>query len=106
MTIPDWENVITPVVDYLYTRPDVIGSRIAAMGISLGGCQIPRAATTEKRLGAIICDPAQINIGVRAHARLPLPASWKCSFPNETHSLAVMVVSTILARMASDPSSG
>jgi Alpha/beta hydrolase family len=105
-TIPDWENVITPVVDYLYTRPDVIDSRIAAMGISLGGYQIPRAATKEKRLAAIICDPAQVNIGVRARARLPLPASWKSSFPKETPSLAVMIVSAILGRMASDPSGG
>jgi len=105
-TIPDWETVITPVVDYLHSRPDVDPSKIAAMGISLGGYQVPRAATKEKRLTAIICDPAQVNIGVRARARLPLPASWKSSFPKDTPALAVYLVSTILGRMAADPSGG
>ena len=91
-TLHDWENVITPIIEYLSTRPDVDTSKIAAMGISLGGYQIPRAATREKRLIAIICDPAQIDIGVRARARLLLPASWKSSFPNDTPGLVVAFV--------------
>ena len=33
---PDWENVITPVVDYLRSRPDVDPARIALSGWSLG----------------------------------------------------------------------
>jgi alpha-beta hydrolase superfamily lysophospholipase len=106
VTIPDWENVITPVVDYLCTRTDVDKSKIAAMGISLGGYQIPRAATKEKRLAAIIADPAQISIGRKARARLPLPASWKSSFPKGTPGLAVSLIATIMRRMASDPSGG
>lgn len=106
LTIPDWENVITPVVDYLHTRGDVDKSKIAALGISLGGYQIPRAATKEKRLAAIIVDPAQVNVGKKARARLPLPVSWKSTFPKNTPGIVVYIVSAILGRMASDPSGG
>jgi pimeloyl-ACP methyl ester carboxylesterase len=105
-TIPDWENVITPVIDYLYTRNDVDKSKIAVLGISLGGYQVPRAATKEKRIAAVIADPGQISIGRKARDRLPLPASWKASFPINTPGLAVSLVSIVLARRMVDPSYG
>jgi pimeloyl-ACP methyl ester carboxylesterase len=105
-TVPDWENVITPIIDYLYTRSDVDKSKIAALGISFGGYQVPRAATKEKRLAAIIADPGQINIGKKARARLPLPQSWKASFPKNTPWLAVSLVTMVLGRMTADPSNG
>jgi len=47
---PDWENVITPVVDYAVSRPDVDKDRIALWGISLGGYLAPRGAAYEPRL--------------------------------------------------------
>ena len=106
ITIPDWENVITPIVDYLYTRNDVDKSKIAAMGISLGGYQIPRAVTKEKRITAIICDPAQIDLGKKARARLPLPTSWSTSFPKKTPWWVVSILSTVLSKRLSDPSGG
>ena len=34
---PDWEKVVTPVVDYALTRPEIDADRIALMGMSLGG---------------------------------------------------------------------
>lgn len=52
----DWEKVVTPMVDYLVTRPDVDAKRIALMGISLGGCLAPRAAAFEHRLAACIAN--------------------------------------------------
>jgi len=105
-TIPEWENVITPVVDYLHTRTDVDKTKIAAMGISFGGYQVPRAVTKEKRISAIICDPAQIDIGKKTRARLPLPLSWKASYPKDTPWWAVSIISRFLARRMADPSGG
>lgn len=52
----DWENVITPVVDDLHTRPEVDKQRIALMGISLGGLWALRAAAYEHRLAACIAN--------------------------------------------------
>ena len=45
---PDWEKVITPVVDYVLTRKDVDPKRIALQGISQGGYWVPRALAFEK----------------------------------------------------------
>jgi len=53
---PDWEQVVTPVVDALLSRPEVDPARIALMGISLGGYLAPRAAAFEHRLAALIAD--------------------------------------------------
>lgn len=54
---PDWENVITPVVDYLLTRTDVDPDRIGLMGVSMGGSLAPRAVAFEKRIKVCIADP-------------------------------------------------
>lgn len=55
---PDWENVVTPVVDYLVKRRDVNPARIALYGGSFGGYLAPRAAAFEHRLAACIADAA------------------------------------------------
>jgi pimeloyl-ACP methyl ester carboxylesterase len=52
----DWEKVITPVVDYALSRPEVDPGRIALFGISLGGYLAPRGAAFEPRLAALIAD--------------------------------------------------
>lgn len=54
--IYDWERVVTPAVDYLASRPDVDMSRLALMGISLGGYLAGRAAAFEPRVKAVILD--------------------------------------------------
>jgi pimeloyl-ACP methyl ester carboxylesterase len=51
---PDWEHVVTPVVDYALTRPEVDPERLILDGHSLGGYLAPRAATFEHRLAACI----------------------------------------------------
>jgi Prolyl oligopeptidase family len=53
----DWEHVITPVVDYLLTRPDVDPTRLVLWGGSQGGFWAPRALAFEHRLAAGIADP-------------------------------------------------
>jgi pimeloyl-ACP methyl ester carboxylesterase len=55
---PDWEKVVTPVVDHLVTRPDVDSVRIALYGGSFGGYLAPRTAAFEHRLAACIADAA------------------------------------------------
>jgi dienelactone hydrolase len=51
---PDWEAVITPVVDFALTRPEIQPGRIAGFGYSLGGYLLARAAAFEHRLSALI----------------------------------------------------
>lgn len=58
---PDWEKVVTPVVDYALTRPEIDPKRIALMGRSWGGYLAPRAATAEHRIAALIADAAQYD---------------------------------------------
>ncbi len=54
---PDWEQVVSPVVDYALTRAEVDPKRIVLMGRSWGGYLAPRAASGEPRLAACIADP-------------------------------------------------
>ncbi len=51
---PDWEAVVTPVVDVALGLPGVDPDRIALLGWSLGGLLAPRAAAFEPRLAALI----------------------------------------------------
>ena len=51
---PDWENVVSPVVDFARTLPEVDGGKIALLGTSFGGLLAPRAAAFEHRLAAVI----------------------------------------------------
>lgn len=53
---PDWEKVITPVVDFVRARRDVDRRRVALAGVSFGGYLVPRAAAFEHRLAAIVAD--------------------------------------------------
>ena len=51
---PDWENVVTPVVEYARSRTEIDASRLVLIGKSLGGLLAPRAAAFEHRLAACI----------------------------------------------------
>jgi pimeloyl-ACP methyl ester carboxylesterase len=53
---PDWEAVITPVVDYALARREIEPGRIAGFGYSLGGDLLARAAAFEHRLSALVLD--------------------------------------------------
>jgi alpha-beta hydrolase superfamily lysophospholipase len=94
---PDWERVVTPVVDYLLTRPEVDPERIALFAGSLGGYLAPRAATAEHRLAACIADAALYDIGGASQEMLPpeLRAQIAAGDP--------AVLAPVFARIMQDP---
>jgi Esterase FrsA-like len=59
---PDWQNVITPIVDWLIARPDVDANRIALTGWSMCGCSVIQAAAYEHRLAAVVADPGVLDV--------------------------------------------
>lgn len=67
---PDWETVVSAVLDVGVTLPSVDPKRIALGGWSLGGYLAARAATAERRIAALIVDPGLWGIaqGFRAYA--------------------------------------
>lgn len=67
----DWEKVITPVVDFLLSRDDVAGDRIALQGVSQGGYWAPRAAAFEHRLAALVADPGVMRVASPWEVHLP-----------------------------------
>jgi hypothetical protein len=68
---PDWEKVITPVVDLLLTRTDVDAERIAVLGMSQAGYWVPRALAFEHRITAGIIDPGVIDVSTAWAGQLP-----------------------------------
>ncbi len=53
---PDWETVITPVVDYALQLPTTDTGRIGLIGISFGGYLAPRAVAFEKRIKVCVAN--------------------------------------------------
>ena len=70
---PDWEKVVTPVVNFALQRADVDPKRIAIQGISQGGYWVPRALAFEKRIAAGIADPGVVDVSTSWMANLPPP---------------------------------
>ena len=70
---PDWEKVISPVIDYAISRSEVDPKRIAIQGISQGGYWVPRAVAFEKRIAAAIADPGVVDVSTSWTASLPPP---------------------------------
>ncbi|HEY6674874.1 MAG TPA: alpha/beta fold hydrolase [Rubrobacteraceae bacterium] len=58
---PDWEKVITPVIDFALGLPAVEPEAIILMGLSMGGALAPRAAAFEKRIKICIANPGVLN---------------------------------------------
>lgn len=59
---PDWEKVITPVVDFALQLAGVDQKRIALYGISMGGYLAPRALAFERRIKAGIANGAMFSM--------------------------------------------
>ncbi|WP_329587242.1 alpha/beta hydrolase [Kitasatospora sp. NBC_01250] len=72
---PDWEAVVTPVVDYALTRPEIAPDRLVLLGYSLGGYLVARAAAHDHRLAALVLDDGLYSFG-QAHTRFMPPFLW------------------------------
>ena len=59
---PDWEAVLTPVIDAMVGRGDVAPERMAAIGVGQGGFWLPRALAHEHRLAAAVADPGIVDV--------------------------------------------
>jgi dienelactone hydrolase len=70
---PDWEAVLTPVIDTLAARTDVDGQALVGYGISQGGYWITRALAFEHRLRAAVADPGVVDVSASWTAALPEP---------------------------------
>jgi hypothetical protein len=68
---PDWEAVITPVVDFASARPDVDGAKLALLGVSQAGYWVPRALAFEHRIAAAVADPGVVNVSTTVLGHLP-----------------------------------
>jgi hypothetical protein len=68
---PDWEAVLTPVVDTLAARSDVDSEALTAYGISQGGFWLPRALAFEHRFVAAVADPGVVDVSTSWLAHLP-----------------------------------
>jgi len=74
---PDWEAVISPVVDYALTRPEIDAGKIVLFGYSLGGYLVARAAAFEHRVAALILDDGIYDFHSAFDRSLPpFLASW------------------------------
>jgi dienelactone hydrolase len=90
---PDYEAVMTPVVDWLLTQRGVDPDGVILLGRSFAGYLAPRAATAEHRICALVCDPAQYDFGAALRGRLG-EAVWnrlQAGDPTLEADLATMV---------------
>ncbi|OAL56101.1 alpha/beta-hydrolase [Pyrenochaeta sp. DS3sAY3a] len=68
---PDWENVVTPVMNYTIGRPEVDASKIVIFGWSMGGYLAARAATSEHRAAALVLDDGVFDFSSAFYSQLP-----------------------------------
>jgi len=101
----DWEKVITPVVDWLLTRPDVDPRRMGIIGVSQGGYWVPRAVAFEYRIAAAIADPGVVDSGT-GFARLVSPGTLQALLSatgRELQQIKIKIDQMIAKMAAGDP---
>ncbi|RFA10511.1 hypothetical protein B7R54_15845 [Subtercola boreus] len=54
---PYWEDVVSPLVDFVIAQPETDPAAVALTGWSFGGLLVLRAAAHEPRLKAVVADP-------------------------------------------------
>jgi pimeloyl-ACP methyl ester carboxylesterase len=100
---PDYDRVVTPVLDFALTRPGIDHDRVALIGLSLGGFLAPRAASGEHRLAACIADCGAYDLFDAALQRMPAPLAVGV---NERRPRAMAIMRAILGRQQHRPTAG
>ncbi|CAN5402715.1 alpha/beta fold hydrolase [soil metagenome] len=92
---PDWEAVITPVVDFALTRPEVAPARISVFGYSMGGYLVARAAAFDNRIGAVVLDDGIYDFyAAMANSLPPFLSRW---IDENNDAAAIPVLSMLMA---------
>ncbi|MBV9338603.1 MAG: hypothetical protein JO243_22160 [Solirubrobacterales bacterium] len=92
---PDWEAVLTPVLDAMLARPDVDRARVAVIGLDHAGYGVPRALASEERAAAAVLAPGIVDASqpwmeaLPAQARSALQEKDRESFERELHLAAL-----------------
>jgi hypothetical protein len=73
MSRPDWEAVLTPVLEALLRRPDVDPQRVCVIGVGQGGYWVARALCFEHRFAAAVLDPGVVDVSSAWTDLLPGP---------------------------------
>lgn len=61
--IYDWEKVVSPIVDWAWSRPEIDPLAIGLLGYSFGGYLAPRAAAFDRRIAAVLAVNGLIDFG-------------------------------------------
>lgn len=97
---PDWEAVLTPVLDAMLERRDVDPDRVAVIGVSQAGYWVPRALAFEHRFAAAVVDPGVVDVSTSWLAPLPdamrkqLHEGKQTAFDREMHLAGLLSPST------------
>jgi hypothetical protein len=97
---PDWETVLTPVLDGMLARSDVDPDRVAVIGVGQGGYWVTRALAFEHRFAAAVVDPGIIDVSTAWTDRLPsemrqqLDDRRQSAFDREMHLAELFAPST------------
>jgi pimeloyl-ACP methyl ester carboxylesterase len=94
---PDFESVITPVIDWLLEQPGVDPKGLVLIGRSFAGYLAPRAASAEPRLAALVCDPGQVEFVSRIVPSMFDQEAWTRILAAETS------IEAALQRRLEDP---
>jgi len=97
---PDWEAVLTPVLDRMLARRDVDPDRVAVIGVGQGGFWVARALAFEHRFAAAVVEPGVVDVSTAWTDRLPtdmrqqLKDRRQSAFDREMHLAELFAPST------------
>lgn len=102
---PDWENVVSPVIDYALSRSEIDPKKIILAGWSFGGLLASRAAGFEHRIAALIADPGQWDMQDTIRNLPFFSPQEKIDFPNMNREKIDLIENKIKSNKEADPMS-